>query len=44
VRLFRSEYPVAGRVVLVMHLIVFRRLAAGPLTTTMEHRRGQGNV
>jgi hypothetical protein len=26
VRLCRSEYPVAGRVVLVMHLITFRRL------------------
>ena len=39
-RLFRSEHPVAGRVVPVMHLIAFRLRQAGPLTTTMEHRSG----
>jgi hypothetical protein len=37
---FRIEYPVAGRVVLVMHLIAFQRLGAGSLTTTMGHRGG----
>jgi hypothetical protein len=26
-----------------MHLIAFRRLQAGPLTATMEHRGGQDN-
>jgi hypothetical protein len=42
-RPFRSENPVAGRVVPVMHLIAFRRLEARPLTTTMEHCGGPDN-
>jgi hypothetical protein len=37
---FRSEHRFAGRVVLVVHLIAFRRLQASALTTTMEHRGG----
>jgi hypothetical protein len=41
--LFEVSIRVAGRVVPVMHLIASRRLQAGPLTTTMLHRRGQNH-